>query len=184
MIDIIEDVLERLSDLEHIESRQLRFFRIAEVDTEALRVRYQYENGELSGRHRWASLTTRSHHPPMVGDTCLVLMQHGDPGLSVVLGGVRDEAVMGCNGDADVVQGAYRYDRETRELRLGTSDPDAEVDAVALAGKVKDELSAIRSELEAIQQTLGSLGGQAAFGTPYVLGYEAGEVGSEQVKVG
>lgn len=191
--EVFDDIFEKLADLIHVESRQLRLFTIAEVDDEGLRIKYEYETGEISHWHPWASVTSRAHHPPVVGETCMLVMQHGDPALSVALCGIRytagkDGRGPDCHGNADVLQGAYRYDRNTGELRLGTSSPDAEVVEVAEAPKVKAELDAIKVELDSIKTTLDTLTGgaqaPAKFLTPYQGGYSPSPIGAAKVKVG
>lgn len=168
MIEALDEIFERLADLEHVESRQLRLFTIAEVDADGLRVRYRYEGGESSAWHPWASVSSRSHHPPVVGETCLVVMQHGNPELSVALCGVRYEAGKDgrgadCKGDADVLQGAYRYDRDSGVLTLGTSSPTAETMPVAGVPPLRKELDAV---WEAISQVRDALAGHTHLVSP------------------
>ncbi|MCS6760485.1 MAG: hypothetical protein MO852_17300, partial [Candidatus Devosia euplotis] len=76
--EVFDDIHEKLNDLIHVESRQLRLFNIAEVDHDGLRIKYEYENGVISGWHPWASLSIRAHHPPVVGEVCMMIMQHGE----------------------------------------------------------------------------------------------------------
>ncbi|MCS6760375.1 MAG: hypothetical protein MO852_16690, partial [Candidatus Devosia euplotis] len=80
--------------------------------------------------------------------------------------------------------------RQTGELRLGTSSPDAEVDAVALASKVKAELDAVKAELEKIRTALATAQYAPGPGAPttltfpsaYEVGYEPKSPGSESTK--
>lgn len=109
---------------------------------------------------------------PAENTPVLCLLVEGRLGVGYVLGAIYTES------DAAPLSDAGQRSVVGNDLRLGASDAS---DKVALAPKVKNELDAIKGELDKIAATLASLTGQASFATPYSVGYSPTEPAAEKV---
>jgi len=159
-------------------SGQVRVGRIDSVDKDNHRakVRFEEQDGFTSYDLQVLIPIGGDYALPKQNTPVLCLLLVGRLGAGFVLGAIYTDS------DSPPLSDAGKRSIVSDDLRLGASDAS---DKVALAPKVKDELSKIGDEITKIKTTLTSLTGGAStpatFSTPYTGSYSASDVNAENV---